>query len=439
MLDLADDHVEVVLSARGYRVACEKPCRRENWRASGLAKLVRQQREEFVLAPIGDAERTFRLLEPRHVDKCADRAARRAVRLSQRNGRRQEPSQISVPSSNRDGMFVVRDLLSPRDAAKWESAPGISTPFDENRVMPSGCLHPCPSSDRFMSMPIRSSAARFDCCIDHSAFGILGDEHHGRYCIHQRREFVGARARLGFSTSLFAWRPRQRDGPVTSVDHIRRGMLRHRHRCAGAREIMRVRVRPSFARKGISAPPRVSSCVAVMYDARCSDVQMPSDTAFLPMTSSRVKPVSRKNASFAVKHVPSERRVIVVACGLTSNTVSNRRSDTRRASSAMRQHRGCRTLQRPNGQMRPSAWRLRTRATCQRYAPFEVRMRYSISLWRRTPYDLFPAAEQPGWFAGVYGDQGPLIRKGLLLAKPGEFEPAIIAPIRAGPARHTSR
>ena len=60
-------------------------------------------------------------------------------------------------------------------------------------------------------------------------------------------------------------------------------------------------------------PPR---CSGATIAARCSAVQMPSSTAFLPTTSSREKPVIFKNASLTFRYVPSARRVIAVGCGL---------------------------------------------------------------------------------------------------------------------------
>ena len=107
---LAEDDVEL---ARRRHVAAQlhelggREDRRER-----VAELVRQQRQELVLAAIGLEQRGLGLLEPRHVDERADRAARRAVRIAQRHGAAVQVNHLPVVEP--DLLFVVPDLDAAR-------------------------------------------------------------------------------------------------------------------------------------------------------------------------------------------------------------------------------------------------------------------------------------------------------------------------------------
>ena len=116
VLGLAQDHLPLVrrrhVAAQLHELGGGEDGRQR------VAELVRQQRQEFVLAAIGLAQRGLRLLEARHVDERADRPPRRAARIAQRDGIAVEVNDLPVIEANL--LFVVSHFDAARRSLQRE-------------------------------------------------------------------------------------------------------------------------------------------------------------------------------------------------------------------------------------------------------------------------------------------------------------------------------
>ena len=162
-------------------------------RRERVAQLVRQQRQEFVLAAIGLAHGGLRLLESRHVDEGPDRAARRAARIAQRNGVAVEVNHLPVVEA--DLLFVVSHFDAARGSLQRELLGRNLDVVHEHLEVPRGrrvdgrlrqvlSLGRCARARVPVRLPRISRHSR-----------ILRDPHGGGHRVHQRRELVGARSR----------------------------------------------------------------------------------------------------------------------------------------------------------------------------------------------------------------------------------------------------
>ena len=185
-------------------------------RRERVAQLVRQQRQELVLATIGLEDRRLRLLQPGDVHERSDRAARRAAGIAQRHRAAIQMLHLSVLEAKL--LLVVSDFLSARGPLEWKLAVRNLRAVHEN-IEVSRCLRifcrlrqvvARVHAQNLMAGPVAAQLAASGSCVIHTAAGTAS------------MSAVSSSARARASASLARNAASMASCSVTSIPTIRR-------------------------------------------------------------------------------------------------------------------------------------------------------------------------------------------------------------------------